>query len=260
MWTRNGRAAGHLTFSSPAANRHGIQDIPVPRQHDPRIDGQTDDWAMVPDSYAYGTDQLSDTVMGNFTNYDREDLDVTVRVGWVKGLNRLYFLYEAYDDYWNMYYKYGDLFEIAIDADRSGGPNLPTPRSTTSGKATSCSRRARPELPHLHTCRGRTGLGVRLGVPAVDRQVAVRQSRVLVRFRGKGERQARAGVLDHAFDYAPYDGPERAAVSKLEENSLIALSWAVLDFDEDHTEYEGFWNLSHETRMDNNASNLCAFR
>jgi hypothetical protein len=36
----------------------------------PRIDGQTDDWAMVPDRYAYGTDQLSDTVKGNFTNYD----------------------------------------------------------------------------------------------------------------------------------------------------------------------------------------------
>ena len=94
----------------------------------PRIDGQTDDWAMVPDSYAYGTDQLSDTVMGNFTNHDREDLDVTVRVGWVKGLNRLYFLYEAYDDYWNMYYRRGDLFEIAIDADRSGGPNIANPQ------------------------------------------------------------------------------------------------------------------------------------
>ncbi|MDE2727708.1 MAG: PKD domain containing protein, partial [Gemmatimonadota bacterium] len=26
----------------------------------PRIDGQAGDWAMVPDSYAYGTDQLSD--------------------------------------------------------------------------------------------------------------------------------------------------------------------------------------------------------
>ena len=62
------------------------------------------------------------------------------------------------------------------------------------------------------------------------------------------------------FDYAPYDGPERAAVSKLEENSLIALSWAVLDFDEDHAKYEGFWNLSHATRMDSDASNLCAFR
>ncbi|MCH2571429.1 MAG: hypothetical protein MK103_08675, partial [Planctomycetes bacterium] len=47
-----------------------------------------------------------------------EDLDIRVRGGWVKGLNRLYFLYEAHDDYWNMYYSRGDIFEIAVDADR----------------------------------------------------------------------------------------------------------------------------------------------
>ena len=62
------------------------------------------------------------------------------------------------------------------------------------------------------------------------------------------------------FDYAPYDGPERAAVSRLEENGLIALSWSVLDFDESTEEYEGFWNLSHETSMYEDASKLCAFR
>ena len=90
----------------------------------PRIDGQTGDWAIVPESYAYGTDQLSDTVMGNFTDYDRDDLDVNVRLGWVKGLNRLYFLYEAYDDQWNMSYKRGDIFEVGIDADLSGVPSF----------------------------------------------------------------------------------------------------------------------------------------
>ena len=55
---------------------------------------------MVPDSYAIGMDQLVDD-----TNKDRKpdpkDLDVKVKVGWVKGLNRLYFLYEAYDNYWD---------------------------------------------------------------------------------------------------------------------------------------------------------------
>ena len=36
------------------------------------------------------TDQLRDTV--NNTPADTKDLDVKVKVGWVKGLNRLYFL------------------------------------------------------------------------------------------------------------------------------------------------------------------------
>ena len=32
------------------------------------------------------------------------------------------------------------------------------------------------------------------------------------------------------FDYAPYEGPARAAISDLKENHLIALSWAILDY------------------------------
>ena len=62
------------------------------------------------------------------------------------------------------------------------------------------------------------------------------------------------------FDYAPYDGPARAVESKLVENTIIGLSWSVLDYDENNSEYEGFWNLSHKTRMDSNASCQVAFR
>ncbi|MDP9170296.1 MAG: PKD domain containing protein, partial [Acidobacteriota bacterium] len=67
----------------------------------PRIDGSTADWDMVPDDYAIGIDQLFDTEGGHGAKFDRKDLDVKVKVGWVKGLNRLYFLYEAYDNYWD---------------------------------------------------------------------------------------------------------------------------------------------------------------
>ena len=63
------------------------------------------------------------------------------------------------------------------------------------------------------------------------------------------------------FDYAPFDGPERAVVSKLIENKLVGLSWAVLDYDgPDEKDYKGFWNLSHKTSMSGNADDLVAFR
>ena len=62
------------------------------------------------------------------------------------------------------------------------------------------------------------------------------------------------------FDYAPYDGPARAVESRLVEDAIIGLSWSVLDYDEDDRDYEGFWNLSHQTRMDSDASKLYAFR
>jgi len=55
---------------------------------------------------------------------DTTDLDVTVLVGWVMGLNRLYFLYEAYDDYWDFSNRdlHNDILEIVVDGDLSGGP------------------------------------------------------------------------------------------------------------------------------------------
>jgi len=63
------------------------------------------------------------------------------------------------------------------------------------------------------------------------------------------------------FDYAAYEGSSYAIQSKLEENKVIGLSWSVLDYDhEKATSYDGFYNLSWNTRMDSNASMLCAFR
>jgi hypothetical protein len=86
------------TSSVQALERPGIEFkiFQFPPDQIPRIDGQVEDWAIVPKDYIIGMNQLSDTVGGRGTNYDRADLDVQVRVGWVKGLNQLYFLYEAF--------------------------------------------------------------------------------------------------------------------------------------------------------------------
>ena len=61
----------------------------------PRIDGDPSDWSAVPESYSIGMDQLKETAKGRGFNYDKTDLDVKVKVAWVKGLDRLYSLYEA---------------------------------------------------------------------------------------------------------------------------------------------------------------------
>ena len=62
------------------------------------------------------------------------------------------------------------------------------------------------------------------------------------------------------FDYAPAD-PSRAVQTKLEENKVIGMSWAVLDYDDERaSRYAGFWNLSHKTTMYADASDLVAFR
>ena len=226
----------------------------------PRIDGRTDDWDMVPESYIIGTDELSDTVMGKGTNGDPQDLDVKVRVGWVKDLNRLYFLYEAYDDYWNMYYRRGDIFEIAVDADRSGGPNISNPQ-LEPWESHFLFKGVHAQNYHIFTPpgEGRDWVFVWGCQPWVGKLPYANHA-YAYDFK---EGESGSLVLElwiTPFDYAPYEGPERAVVSNLVEDALIGLSWSVLDYDEDNTAYEGFWNLSHKTRMDSNASNLCAFR
>ncbi|MFC1608415.1 hypothetical protein ACFL47_10650, partial [Candidatus Latescibacterota bacterium] len=102
-----------------------------PHDKIPRIDGNMDDWDIVPDEYVYGTDQIRDTEDGH-GEIDPKDLDIKVTVGWVKGMNRLYFLYEAYDDFWDMRFSptgySNDIFEIAVDGDLSGGPFITNPQ------------------------------------------------------------------------------------------------------------------------------------
>ena len=61
------------------------------------------------------------------------------------------------------------------------------------------------------------------------------------------------------FDYAPPDS-SRAVPSKLVEDKVIGMSWAILDYDDEKAErYGGFWNLSHKTTMYGDASDLVAF-
>ena len=231
-----------------------------PADRIPRIDGVADDWEIVPEEYAVGGEELSDTVMGKGTAYDPDDLDVKVRVGWVKGLNRLYFLYEASDDYWNMYYRRGDIFEVAVDADRSGGHNISNPQ-LDKWESHFAFKGVHAQNYHIFTPpgEGRDWVFVWGCQPWVGKLPYANHAYSYDFKEGESGRL----VLEFwitPFDFAPYEGPDRAVVSKLLENELIGLSWSVLDYDEDNNQYEGFWNLSHKTRMDSNASNLCAFR
>ena len=226
----------------------------------PCIDGNTEDWDIVPESFSYGTEELSDTVKGHGANYDKSDLDVNVRVGWVKGLNRLYFLYEAYDDYWNMTYSRGDIFEVVVDGDLSGGQFINNPQLEGMDSHFRF-KGVHAQNYHIFTPpgKGRDWVFVWGCQPWIS---ALPWSNHAYSYNFNEGEDGKL-VLEFwitPFDYAPYDGPERAVVSNLVEDTIIGLSWSILDYDEDNGQYEGFWNLSHVTRMDSNASRQCAFR
>lgn len=251
-----------------------FQVFQFPRDQMPRIDGQTEDWAIVPKSYLYGTDLLMDTEDGQGAGIDPEDLEVRVTVGWVKGLNRLYFLYEAWDDYWdfgrfNPKGYLNDIFEIVVDGDLSGGPFIFNPIYPTAALRWDSNTPA--YLENHFNFSGVHAQNYHIFTPPVNQAWTLiwGSQPWIAEFPsanyaynydfspGESGRLVFEGWIT-PYDYAPHTGPENAIESQLKENKVIGLSWSILDFD--GGKREGHINLSHDTRMVKDATYLCAFQ
>lgn len=254
-----------LASAALALERPGVEFkiFQFPANMIPRIDGKTDDWAMVPASYSIGSDQLKDTV--NSTPRDPKDLDVTVRVGWVKGLNRLYFLYEASDNFWDFKATdlHNDIFEVVVDGDLSGGPLIRQMHPVEALRDKLSTHRlfhgVHAQNYHIFTpTQGKDWTMVWGSQPWI-KELPFANAAYHYNFKHGESGKLTLEFFITPFDYAPYDGPARAIESKLDENKVIGLSWAILDYD-GPAKYRAFWNLSHKTTMYGNASDLVAFR
>jgi len=252
-----------------ALERPGVEYkiFQFPADRIPQVDGKSADWAMVPASYAIGMDQLKETVHGKGFQYDKKDLDVTVKVGWVKGLNRLYFLYEAYDDYWDFRRadRHNDIFELVVDGDLSGGPLIaslhPQAAALNPGEAFFSFHGVHAQNYHIFTPAPERDWAFVWGCQPWIKELPWANAAYDYNFKHGEAGKLTLEFWITPFDYAPYEGPARAVESKLAENKVIGMSWAVLDYDDvDAKDHEGFWNLSHKTTMYGNASELVAFR
>ena len=262
-------AALVLAAPAPALERPGVEFkiFQFPADQIPRIDAKTDDWAIVPEGYTIGTDQLSDTVKGIGTNFDPKDLDVKVKVGWVKGMNKLYFLYEAYDDYWDFAQagRHNDIFELVVDGDLSGGPFVKTMHPYKDGiepmEAHFLYHGVHAQNYHIMTPHeGQDWVFVWGSQPWV-KELPWANAAFDYDFKAGESGKLVLEFWITPFDYAPPEGPGRAVVSQLIEDTIIGVSWSILDYDVvDKKDYDGFWNLSHKTTMYGNASELVAFR
>jgi hypothetical protein len=247
----------------------------------PRIDGNADDWAMVPDSYAIGMDQLEDTEApgGHGTNRDPKDLDVKVKVGWVKGLNRLYFLYEAYDNYWDFSRLdlHNDIFEVVVDGDLSGGPLIDIyHRDVWTPDAVGALANIDPRISrsdaffsyqgvhaqnyHIFTPAAGKDWVMAWGCAQYTKELPYANHAIKYDFKPGEPGKLVLEFWITPFDYAGCEGPERAVESALRENKLIGLSWAVIDYDDVNSPKRKFWNLSHKQTFFGNASELVGFR
>jgi hypothetical protein len=232
----------------------------------PRIDGDPADWAMVPESYRVGTDQLQDTV-GKHPAPLPESLDVSVRVGWVKGESRLYFLYEAYDDYWDFALPglKQDTFEVVVDGDLSGGPLIDRFRinaeELTETEAFFTLHGVHAQNYHIFTPHEGKSWTMLWGPQQWLKELPYANAAQAYDFRpGEGGRYVLEFFIT-VFDHASPHGPGHSVATVLREDALIGLAWAIIDYDDVGSgRNNGFWNLSPRHTMYGRAEELLAFR
>jgi hypothetical protein len=230
----------------------------------PRVDGKADDWAAVGDDEAIGTDRLA-ADDGSGRRPAAGNLSIRLKVGWVKGENRLYFLYEADDDYWDFADPglRNDILELVIDGDRSGGPLIARfhPGGLSDRDAWFGFQNIHAQNYHIFT-------------PAKDKDWAMAwgpQAAWIKRLPWSNVaysyafRPGQPGRLTMEFWVTPFDhaapeGPDRSVETTLRENASIGMAFAVIDRDGPGEPKGQFWNLSPRHTMYGQASELCAFR
>jgi hypothetical protein len=241
----------------------------------PRVDGKADDWAMVGGDYVIGTDQLA-ADDGSGRRPDPQNIDVRVRVGWVKGLNRLYFLYEATDDYWDFAASdlHNDIFELVVDGDRSGGPLIARfhpdlasrPGETPSIAAFSDAdawwrfQNIHAQNYHIFTPARGKDWAMAWG-PQASWIKRLPWSNIAYSYDFKPGQPGKLTMefWITPFDYAAPEGAAKSIESELTEGKIIGMAWAVIDQDGPGKRAD-FWNLSPRHTMYGQASELRAFQ
>jgi len=186
-------------------------------------------------------------------------------VGWVKGLNRLYFLYEAYDNYWDFGQPglHNDTFELVVDGDASGGPLIERFRNNqelSERDAHFSMHGVQAQNYHIMTPAKGKDWAMAWGCNAYVKELPYANAAYGYSFK-PGE--AGKLVLEFwitPFDYAGCEGPQRAVESVLTENKVIGMAWAVMDYDDANSETHAFWNLSRQHTMYGKAEELVGFR
>lgn len=237
----------------------GFKVFQFPRTAIPRIDGEFSDWDIVPDSYIIPIEEMWDD-SGKNPSIDKSTLDIKVKVGWVNGLNRLYFYYEAYDDYWdfNQLGLRNDTYEIVVDADLSGGPHTDEFRINSDVKTRLESffefQNIHAQNYHIMTppTEGKSWTMV-WGPQQWLKNLPYANYAYDYHFSHGQNGTLRFEFYITPFDFASPDGPEKSVESKLYDGKKIGLCWAVIDYDGGEGN-DGFWNLSKHHQMFGNAS------
>ena len=232
-------------------------DIPV-------IDRNSDDWKCIPEEYDIDYHQLKEDE-GKHKGPNENSLKVNVKVGWNEHTQKLYILYQAYDNWWRFSENSlnTDIFEVVVDGDSSRGPFID---------------RFHPTAPkdvwqawfNFHGCHAQN---YHIFTPAHKEdwcmlwgpQVWLKQKPWSDYAYDYSFSEGEPGILTLEFYITPFDhadanGPKLSKQTLLKEGNSIGLCWAIIDWDKNSNSKDGFWNLSSEHTMYGNADYLCKFK
>ena len=143
---------------------------------------------------------------------------------------------QADDNFWDFESPglHNDTFELVVDGDLSGGPLIPQFRLDP----------AQDEWDSFFSIGSVMAQNYHIFTPAVGKDWAmafgcepwVKEMPYANHAASYSFKQGESGkyVMEFwitPFDYAGCEGPQRAVESKLEENKIIGISWAVIDYD-----------------------------
>ena len=118
-----------LMLSASAVSAHvpieGIESGTLfqwPAGQAPMLDGDLSEWDIVPDDYYVPFDSHFEYYLGLGLENDESNLSFRTVAGWSAGTNRLYFMMERFDNYWDRngvgaVDAFDDSCEIFSDAD-----------------------------------------------------------------------------------------------------------------------------------------------
>lgn len=230
----------------------------------PDIDGESIDWACVPELFSITESSMKEDE-GKHLAPNPSTISCKVKVGWSAQTQRLYFLYEATDNYWRFTENSlnTDIFEVVVDGDCSGGPFIdrfhPTaPKDVWQAwfKFHGCHA----QNYHIFTPAHQEDWCMYWGPQVWLKQKPYADYAYQYNFKEGEKGKLTLEFYITPFDHADADGPQKSKQTVLKEGNEIGLCWAIIDWDANPNSKDGFWNLSEEHTMYGNADYLHKFK
>ncbi|WP_159020688.1 PKD domain-containing protein [Algibacter sp. L3A6] len=235
-----------------------------PKADMPSIDGRFLEWNQIPNSYIIRLADMKGAQKGLESNLDPKDYNITVKVAWVNGLNRLYFYVEAYDDFWDFNDKglQQDIFEVVVDGDLSGGPFIKKDNGNLDHfsfeKLHFKGHGAHAQNYHVFTPVKNKDAAMVWGNTPWLKDFPYFNIAYDYNFKHGEKGNLKMEFWITPFDHADISGIDKSTISQLEENEIIGLSWCVIDYDGEKS--RDFIHLADDLKMIRDASYLNFFR